>query len=55
MMTLPWFAWADTKFFHWRDWAYGFVRSLPAWQRAKAIIERTRLWLAELVSGLFAR
>jgi hypothetical protein len=55
MMTLPWFAWADTKFFHWRDWAYGFVRSLPAWQRAKAILERTRAWLAELVSGLFAR
>jgi uncharacterized membrane protein len=55
MMTLHWFAWADTKFFHWRDWAYGFVRSLPAWQRAKAFIERTRLWLAELVSGLFAR
>jgi hypothetical protein len=55
MMTLPWFAWADTKFFHWRDWAYGFVRSLPAWQRAKALIERARLWLAELVSGLFAR
>jgi hypothetical protein len=55
MMTLSWFAWADTKFFLWRDWAYAFVRSLPAWQRAKAIIERTRLWLAELVSGLFAR
>jgi len=55
MMTLRWFAWADTKFFHWRDWAYAFVRSLPAWQRAKALIERTRHWLAELVSGLFAR
>jgi len=55
MMTLRWFAWADTKFFLWRDWAYGFVRSLPAWQRAKALVERTRLWLAELVSGLFAR
>jgi hypothetical protein len=55
MMTLPWFAWADTKFFHWRDWAYGFVRRLPAWQRAKVILERTRAWLAELVSGLFAR
>src|SRR5256885_1428129 len=55
MMTLRWFAWADTKFFYWRDWAYAFVRSLPAWQQAKAIIERGRAWLAELVSGLFAR
>lgn len=55
MMKLRWFAWADTKFFAWRDWAYGFVKSLPAWQQAKALIERTRAWLAELVSGLFAR
>ena len=55
MMQLRWFAWADTKFFAWRDWAYAFVRSLPAWQQAKALIERARAWLAELVSGLFAR
>ena len=55
MMQLRWFAWADTKFFAWRDWAYAFVRSLPAWQQAKALIERVRAWLAELVSGLFAR
>jgi hypothetical protein len=55
MMTLRWFAWADTRFFAWRDWAYAFVRSLPAWQQAKALVERTRAWLAELVSGLFAR
>ena len=55
MMTLRWFAWADTKFFAWRDWAYAFVRGLPAWQEAKAIVQRVRTWLAELVSGLFAR
>jgi hypothetical protein len=55
MMTLRWFAWADTKFFAWRDWAYAFVKSLPAWQEAKALIQRARTWLAELVSGLFAR
>ena len=52
---LRWFAWADTKFFHWRDWAYGFVRNMPAWQKAKAAADRARLWLAALVSGLFAR
>ncbi len=55
LMTLHWFAWADTRFFAWRDWAYAYVRSLPAWQKAKAIVERARAWLAELVSGLFAR
>jgi hypothetical protein len=55
MMTLPWFAWADTKFFAWRDWAYAFVKSLPAWQEAKALVQRARTWLAALVSGLFAR
>jgi hypothetical protein len=55
LMTLRWFAWADTRFFAWRDWAYVFVRSLPAWQRAKAVVERTRIWLTALVSGLFAR
>ncbi len=55
LMTIGWFAWADTHFFFWRDRAYGYVRSLPAWQAARALIERSRAWLAELVSGLFAR
>jgi len=55
LMTLRWFAWADTRFFAWRDWAYAYVRSLPAWVKAKALVERTRVWLRELVSGLFAR
>jgi hypothetical protein len=55
LMTLGWFARLDTWFFYWRDRAYAFVRSLPAWQKAKAAVDRSRLWLAELVSGLFAR
>jgi hypothetical protein len=55
MMQLRWFAWADTKFFAWRDWAYAFVKSLPAWHEAKALVQRVRTWLAELVSGFFAR
>ena len=55
LMTIRWFAWADTHFFYWRDRAYAFVRSLPAWQKAKALIERARAWLAGLVSGFFAR
>jgi hypothetical protein len=55
LMTIGWFARADTWFFFWRDRAYAFVRSLPPWQKAKAAIDRTRLWLAELVSAIFAR
>ncbi len=55
LMAIAWFAWADTHFFLWRDRAYAYVRSLPSWQAAKALIDRSRAWLAELVSGLFAR
>lgn len=55
LMSLRWFAWADQKFFQWRDWAYGFVRSLPAWRRTAELIERMRARLAELASGLMAR
>jgi hypothetical protein len=55
LMSLRWFAWADTHFFYWRDWAYAFVRSLPAWRMAAALVARARAWLADLVSGLFAR
>lgn len=55
LMQLGWFAWADTRFFRWRDWAYAFVKSLPAWQKAKAAVDRAKLWLSTLVAGLFAR
>jgi hypothetical protein len=55
LMTIGWFARLDTWFFFWRDRAYAFVRSLPAWQKAKAAIDRMRLRLVELFSGLFAR
>lgn len=55
LMTIGWFARVDTWFFYWRDQAYAFVRSLPAWQKVKAATERARLRLVELFSGLFAR
>jgi hypothetical protein len=55
LMTIPWFAWADTRFFAWRDRAYAFVKSLPAWQMAKAMIQAARARMTELVSALFAR
>jgi hypothetical protein len=55
LMTIVWFAWADTKFFAWRDRAYAFVTSLPAWQKAQAMVQAARARMAELVSALFAR
>jgi hypothetical protein len=55
LMTIPWYAAIDTWFFEWRDKAYAFVRSLPAWQGARALVQRIRSRFAELVSGLFAR
>ncbi len=55
LMTIGWFARLDTWFFFWRDRAYAFVRALPAWQKAKAVVDRLRLRVVELFSGLFAR
>jgi hypothetical protein len=55
LMTIPWFAKVDTWFFYWRDQAYAFVKSLPAWQRIAALVQPLRIRIAELVSGLFAR
>jgi hypothetical protein len=55
LMTIPWFAWADTKFFAWRDWIYAFVKSLATWQKAMALVRTMRTRMGELVSALFAR
>jgi|SRR3954469_16504714 hypothetical protein len=55
LMSIRWFAWADTKFFAWRDRAYAFVKSLPAWQKVQAMVQAMRARMAELVSTLFAR
>jgi len=55
LMTIGWFAKADTWFFYWRDRAYAFVKSLPAWQKATALIRAMRGRMADFVSGLFAR
>jgi hypothetical protein len=55
LMTIPWFAKADTWFFYWRDEAYAFVRSLPTWKRIAAMVQQLRIRIVELVSVLFAR
>lgn len=55
LMKIGWYARLDTRFFDWRDRAYEFVRALPAWQAAQALVRRLRARVAELVSTLFAR
>jgi hypothetical protein len=55
LMAISWFAKVDTWFFYWRDQAYAFVKSLPMWRRAAALVQQMRIRIAELVSGLFAR
>jgi hypothetical protein len=55
LMSIGWFAWADTHFFAWRDRTYAFVKSLPAWQKAQAMVQAVRTRMVELVSALFAR
>ena len=55
LMSIRWFAWADTTFFHWRDKIYAFVKSLPAWQQGRELILRMRTYLTGLVAGWFAR
>jgi hypothetical protein len=55
LVTMPWFLRAETWLFAWRDRLYAFVRAIPAWQRAAAIIQRARAWLRQLVSGTAPR
>ena len=55
LVTMRWFVRAETWIFTWRDRLYAFVRALPAWQKAKALIRRARIWMAELVSGVVSR
>ena len=55
LVTMPWFLASETWLFAWRDRLYAFVRALPAWQRATAMLRRAKVWLAELFSGFASR
>jgi hypothetical protein len=55
LVTMPWFLASETWLFAWRDRLYGFVRALPAWQRARALLQRVRGWLVALVSNATPR
>ena len=52
LATMPWFVRAETWLFNWRDRLYAFVRALPAWQKARALVRRMRSWMAGLVSSV---
>lgn len=54
LVKMPWYLRAETWLFDWRDRLYAFVRALPAWQKAKAMMRRMRLWMRELL-GLGGR
>ena len=55
LVTMPWFLRAETWLFAWRDRLYAFVRALPAWQKAAALLQRVRAWMRQLVSGAAPR
>lgn len=43
---MPWFVRAETGLFAWRDRLYAFVRSLPAWRKAAALVRLVRARVA---------
>ncbi len=55
LVTMPWFLASETWLFAWRDRLYVFVRALPAWQRARVMMQRVKTWMREMVSGAASR
>ncbi len=49
LVRMPWYLRAETWLFAWRDRLYAFVRALPAWRKAKAMIQGVRRWMRELL------
>ena len=49
LITMPWYLSAETWLFAWRDRLYAFVQSIPAWQKAKALVRRMRAWMRDMV------
>lgn len=48
---MPWFVRAETWLFTWRDRLYAFVRALPAWQKATALVGRMKAWMRRWFPG----
>ncbi|MBM3647468.1 MAG: major facilitator superfamily domain-containing protein 7 [Alphaproteobacteria bacterium] len=49
LLQIPSYRRIETWLFAWRDRLYTFVRTLPAWRRAVAVVQQTRAWLRDLV------
>ena len=55
LVTVGWYLRAETWVFAFRDQVYAFVRALPAWQKARALVQRARAWGRSLVGIRFRR
>ena len=55
LLRLSWYLAVETWLFAFRDKIYAFVRDLPAWQAASALVRRAKGWLRQLVSGTAPR
>ena len=51
LVRMAWYLRAETWLFDWRDRLYAFVRALPAWQKARAMIQGIRRWMRELLGA----
>ena len=49
LIKMAWYLRAETWLFDWRDRLYAFVKALPAWQRARAMVQAVRRWMRELL------
>jgi len=45
LVTLNWFAKAEAWVFAWRDRIFGYVKAMPAWQRAAAGVAAAKAWM----------
>lgn len=55
LVTVPWYLRAETWVFAFRDRVYGFVRALPAWQKARALVQQARAWARSVFGTRFRR
>lgn len=51
LMRMPWFVRAETWLFTWRDRLYAFMRALPAWQKAAALVRQAKAWMRSWFPG----
>lgn len=49
LVKMRWYLRAETWLFDWRDRLYAFVRAMPAWQKAKAMVQGLRRWMRDLL------